>query len=86
MDLYLTAKNAKDERTQIAPFAVITSILAEQDNLQGNTMRNFAFAAFLFSIILASCSSSSNAKSQKATATLQIFHSNDINGYLKECG
>ena len=49
-------------------------------------MRNFAFAAFIFSIIIASCSSSSNAKSQKSTATLQIFHSNDINGYLTECG
>ncbi len=48
-------------------------------------MKNAFLAVFLFSTLLAGCSSLSDAKT-KSTATLQIFHSNDINGYLTECG
>jgi len=49
-------------------------------------MKRLIGAAFLFAVMLAGCSASSDAKAQKQTADLVIFHSNDLTGYLTECG
>lgn len=49
-------------------------------------MKRLLGVAFLFAVILTGCSTSSDAKSQKQTADLVIFHSNDLTGYLTECG
>ena len=49
-------------------------------------MKRLFGAAFVFAFMFAGCSTSSDAKSQKQTADLVIFHSNDLTGYLTECG
>lgn len=49
-------------------------------------MRNMIFRFFMLSLLLIACNSSSQPTARKETATLTLFHSNDITGYLTPCG
>jgi len=49
-------------------------------------MRFFLFTVFSVLCLMLACNNSSEALDVNATATLTIFHSNDIMGYVKPCG
>ncbi len=49
-------------------------------------MKRILTTFFMLMLILAAYNCSSEAVPQKDTATLTIFHTNDILGYLTPCG
>ncbi len=49
-------------------------------------MRFFLFTILSVIWILLACNNTSEALDDNATATLTIFHSNDIMGYVTPCG
>ncbi|MBN1480017.1 hypothetical protein JXA70_07085 [candidate division KSB1 bacterium] len=48
-------------------------------------MKNFVFTLFALILVFIGCQATSNAVT-KETATLTLFHTNDIMGYLTPCG
>lgn len=49
-------------------------------------MRFYFFIILSVMWILLACNNTSEALDDNATATLTIFHSNDIMGYVRPCG